>query len=886
MKNKLYRTIIIYAVLVFTAIYIYPTLGWLSLSEDARQARLAAWKQEDSVYQPPNFWRDTWKGVRRWAEFNRSKVVNLGLDLQGGIHMVLGFEVTPELTEKGFDEARVQEMVLQRVRRRINDFEAKDPIIQAMGRNQIQIQLPGEKDIDRAKNLIMKTAYLTFHVVAGRDETIRTFQAIKNNPKFQNRFTPFLKTPDPRSGQFRVPKEHIEKIKGVITEVNGTPGLLPEGKILALSQPPNPWDPQEYEIYMMDKKELMSGEGLRMAAARPDDQNPGKYQILFEFAGVAANQFGQVTEKNIGKSMAIVLDDVVCSAPTIRDKITRNGQITGNFSGPQANDLAIALNSGSLPVPVHEQYTGVVSASLGADSIREGMNAAIAGVLIVLVFMAVYYRFGGLIANVALFLNGFILLATFAYFGLTLTLPGIAGFVLTLGMAVDANVLIFERIREEVRNGKSLVASIELGYERATTTIVDSNATTLIAALVLLQFGTGPVQGFGVALALGILTSVFTALVVTKGIFDFIIRNKWLKKLTMMSAIPPDTKIPFVEWRNKAFAISIISALIGIVVFFGRGYENNFGVDFAGGTSMIVKLDTDQKVNIGEVRARLNEAQFKNPVVQEYGESAAKVAGNEFAIRTSDIQEKPAEGAEPSATDKVDVETRIRQALAPLAGDPNDLSKVALKNVAVVGPAIGTQLRIDAVKAVMYGFLFQIAYLWFRYNLVWGVTGVIAVFHDTIFAVGMLAIMGRHIDMNVIAAVLTIIGYSINDTVVVYDRIRENLKLYAGRGLTLGQIMNMAINQTLSRTLLTSLCTLLTVIMLLIFGGSVLRDFAICLTIGIICGTYSSIFVASALAYVWQMWRKGRIAPVGPSRASNTRKRARKEAAKSSEAAA
>ncbi|MCX5758822.1 MAG: protein translocase subunit SecF, partial [Candidatus Hydrogenedentes bacterium] len=315
----------------------------------------------------------------------------------------------------------------------------------------------------------------------------------------------------------------------------------------------------------------------------------------------------------------------------------------------------------------------------------------------------------------------------------------------------------------------------------------------------------------------------------------------------------------------------LISVGIGIVVFFGRGYENNFGVDFAGGTSMIVKLDTDKKVDIADVRKQLEAGNFRNAVVQEYGEGAVGTSGNEFAIRTSDIQES---GATPGGQGTV--EARIREAMAPLCGDTPAPDKVTLKNVAVVGPAIGKQLRVDAVKAVMYGFFFQILYLWFRYNLVWGVTGVIALFHDALFAVGMLAILGRHIDMNVIAAVLTIIGYSINDTVVVYDRIREDLKLYAGRGLTLGQVMNMAINETLSRTILTSLCTLLTVVMLLFFGGSVLRDFAICLTIGIVSGTFSSIFVASTLAFVWHNWTKSR-KPAGPNRTPSSRKRQTKE---------
>jgi SecD/SecF fusion protein len=883
MKNKLYRTLIIYAILIFTAIYIYPTLGWLSLSDEQRQARLAQWKEEDSVFQQRNFRRDTWKSIKRWAEFDRSKVVNMGLDLQGGVHMVLGFELTPELKDQKFTEEYIQQLILQRIRRRINDFEAKDPVIQAMGTNQVQIQLPGERDVDRAKNLIMKTAYLTFHIVAGRDETIRAFDTIKKNPRFEKRFTPFMKS-DPRSGQFKVPKEHIDKIKAVVDEVNQTPGLLPEGKILALSQPPNPWDPQEYEIYLIDKKEIIDGAGLRMAVARADDQNPGKYQILFEFNAQYANQFGQVTEANIGKPMAIVLDGVVCSAPVIRDKITRSGQITGNFSSQQGIDLAIALNSGSLPVPIHEAYTGVVGASLGADSINQGLRASVWGVIAVLTFMTLYYRFGGLIANIALFLNGFILLATFAYFRLTLTLPGIAGFVLTLGMAVDANVLIFERVREEVRNGKSLIASIELGYQRATVTILDSNITTLIAALVLLQFGTGPVQGFGVALACGILTSVFTALIVTRAVFDFVIRHKWLTKLTMMSVIRPDTKVPFIEWRNKAFIFSVSLIILAFAIFFGRGYEKNFGVDFASGTSMVVRFDTDKKIDIGEVRQRLTDAGFANAVVQEYGETT--LATNQFAVRTSEI---PEQSVEPDVEAKGTraIEDRVKQTLASLVGETPDPGKVILEKVEVVGPAIGQQLRIDAIKAVFYSLIFMIAYMWFRYNFVFGVTAVIALIHDSIISIGLLSLFGGQIDMNVIAAVLTIIGYSVNDTVVVYDRIREDMKLYAGRGYTLGQIMNLAINQTLSRTLLTSFVTLLTVIMLFLFGGEVLRGFSFCLIVGIIIGTYSSIFVASALAYVWQSFRKrfGK-APVGPSRASSARKRPPKETAKSTEAAA
>ncbi|MDQ1257230.1 MAG: hypothetical protein QG656_1833, partial [Candidatus Hydrogenedentes bacterium] len=769
----------------------------------------------------------------------------------------------------------------------INDFEAKDPIIQAMGANQVQIQLPGERDTKRATDLIMQTAFLTFHIVAGQDETVKTLQAISKSPKFVKKFTPFLLKPDARSPQFRVPIEHVAKIKAIIDEANEMPELVAADKLLALSQPPNPWDKeQNYEIYLMDREPLITGEGLTRAGALPDNENPGQWQITFEFGGEAATLFGEATEANINKPMAIVLDGKVCSAPTIQSKISGSGRITGRFDAQQATDLAIALNSGSLPVPIREAYTGVVGPSMGNDSIRQGMMASITGVIAVLIFMVAYYRFGGLVANVALFMNGFVLLAMFSYFKLTLTMPGIAGFVLTLGMAVDANVLIFERVREEVRNGKSLIASIEQGYQRATVTILDANATTLIAALVLLQFGTGPVQGFGVALALGIVTSVFTSLVVTKAVFDVLIARKWLKKLTMASIIPPNTKIPFVGLRNKAFTFSTVIILIGIAAFILRGPANNMGVDFAGGTSMIAKIDSATPVNIADVRKALDEADFVSPVVQEYGTEG--LASNEFSIRTSEVQQK---ATDTDATGSTDVEGRVKTALGALGGEPTDPAKekVTLEKVESVGPAIGAQLRQDAVTAIFYALLFIIVYLWMRYNLVFGVTAIIALIHDSFVAVGMLALfgwmglIGGHIDMNVIAAVLTIIGYSVNDTVVVYDRIRENMKLYTSRGYTYGQIMDMAINQTLSRTILTSVVTLLTVIALFVFGGEVLHDFAFCLIVGIIIGTYSSIFVASTLAYVWQSYRKK--AALGPGKATGGRKKGARENGRGAEEA-
>ncbi len=855
MQKHRYRTILIYAVIIVGLIQVYPTIGWMLLTPEQRQARLDKWAAEDAVYQEPSLTRDLAKMLGRWAECDRSKVVNLGLDLQGGVHMVIGFDLTDEQKDQDISEEYIQRVVLQRIRRRIHEFEAQEPVIQALGENQIQIQLPGVKDPDRAVKLIMRTAYLTFHIVAGRDETTAVFKALKDG--FPGRFTPFLLAPSPDHPFFKVPQEHIDKVRKVVGEAGAVEGLIPDDKVVAFSEPPSPWDDyQGYLVYVMDKEPLMTGEGLRMAQARPDDTSPGNWQVLFEFSGQEAHRFGEVTEANVQRNMAIVLDGVVCSAPVIREKITTRGSITGAFSPEQATDLAIALNSGSMPVRLREDYTGVVGASLGADSVRKGVISSIVGIALVALFMVLYYRIGGLIANIALLLNTVIILAALAYFDATLTLPGIAGFILTAGMAVDANVLIFERIREELRLGKSLVAAIESGYSRATVTILDANITTLIAAAVLSEFGTGPIKGFAVTLSIGVCASVFTALVVTRAVFDFLTARKKLAKLTMMSLIKPDTRFKFLAKRRLAFTASAALIVLGMGLFGMRGADN-FGVDFTQGTNMIVALDTEDAVQVGAVRQSLDAAGLESPIVQEYGQRG--VAGRDrFVIRVG--ESRAAAGSE--GEEDITIHGRVERALADLVGGAD---RVLLEKVETVGPAVGEELRRDALKAISYALIFIVAYLWFRFELKFAVGAVAALIHDLLVTVGIFALMRRQISMPVIAALLTIIGYSLNDTIVVFDRIREDLRLYRGRGLPFMEILDLSINQTLSRTLLTSLTTLFVVVVLFIFGGSAINDFAFGLIVGILVGTYSSIFVASPVVYFWQKLQGRHIAPSASS---------------------
>ena len=956
MQKHTYRTILIYAVIVVALVQVYPTVGWMLLTPERRQDRQDLWDQEDALYHEPAILADVGRAVRRWAQFDRNQVITLGLDLQGGVHMVLGLDPSEEQKERGFDVKATQQLVLQTIRRRISDFEAKEPIVQALGEDQIQIQLPGEKNIKRARDLITRTAHLTFHIVAGpQDETPAVIRAIRD--AFPGRFTPFLLPPGPGESFFRVPPDHIEKVRNVAEEASQHEGLIPEGKIIAFSQPPNPWDDyQGYYIYVMDRQELITGEGLRMAKATPDDESPGNWQILFQFSGRDAITFADVTDAHVDEHMAIVLDGVVCSAPVIRTKIAGVGAISGAFSAEQATDLAIALNSGSMPVRLREDYTGVVGASLGADSVRRGVRSSLAGMVIVGLFMLFYYRIAGVIANIALGLNAILVLAALAYFDATLTLPGIAGLILTVGMAVDANVLIFERIREELRLGKSLAASIESGYARATVTILDANVTTLIAAAVLSQFGTGPIEGFAVTLSIGVCSSVFTALVVTRAILDFLTAREKLSELTMMSLIKPDTKFQFLAKRRFAFTASAAAIVVGIIMFGIRG-RDNYGVDFTNGTNMIVQLDVDEPVDVGAVRDSLIAAGFESPIVQEYAEGA-DAESNHFVIRIAarpdeeSAEETPAvegpagdtgeagdaaddaggnaaggnteealptptpeeaTGAAAEADEEAAEEAAAAQATAIAAREATstaifdqvqealaglvagDASRITAIKEETVGPAVGKELRKDALLAISYALIFIVAYLWFRFELRFAVAAAIALVHDVLVTVGIFAVWGtifggRQITMPVIAALLTIIGYSLNDTIVVFDRIREDMRLYRGRAMPFTEILDLSINQTLGRTLLTSLTTLFVVVVLFIFGGSAINDFAFGLIVGVLVGTYSSIFVACPVVYLWQKLQGRHIAPTATGRSEGPegkgKRKKKRGAAKATEATA
>ena len=773
----------------------------------------------------------------------------------------------------------MQEETLNKIKRRVNEFEAKEPIIQALGNSQIQIQLPGQKDPDRAKDLIMRAAYLEFYMLAGMDKTLDVMRAVDQH--FDNKFAPRVRRPGLGEVQpFEVPLTEIDVVREMIEEAEATPGVIPEGVRLALGREPKPWaEKQCYFMYILDAPAAMSGEGLRYAVPRPDEQRGGdRWRILFQFDAISSRTFGEVTAANVGRNMAMVVDNVVESAPRINEAIYGSGEITGDFEPYEARDLAIALNSGSMDVPITEDMTGVVGPGLGADSIRKGVVSAIVGLIIVMAFMAFYYRAAGIVANLALASNALLVVGALAYFDATLTLPGIAGMILTIGMAVDANVLIFERIREEIRNGRSLLASIDTGFARATVTILDANVTTLIAAAVLWEFGTGPIKGFAETLMIGVCSSVFAALIVSRALFDFLADRNWLAKLGMMSFLKDETHIKFLDRRKMAFILSGSVILLGLVVFAARG-SDNLGVDFRTGTNMIVNLKTDAELTEEEVRVALAEAGFEDAGVVAYERTDADTR-NQFLIRISEatlggVAQKtgtPEEDGAP-ATDFT-VSGRVEDTLASLCDE------VVTEKIDTVGPAVGKRLKWDALLSISVALMFIIAYLWFRFELKFAVGAVVALLHDVLITVGLFALTDRELSLPVVAALLTIIGYSLNDTIVVFDRVREDLRLYRGRGMTYAEVMDISINQTLSRTILTSVTTLFVVVVLFLFGGQVINDFAFALMAGVVVGTYSSIFVASPVVYFWQKLQGKHTLPHrggGESGSTSSRRKKKKE---------
>lgn len=638
----------------------------------------------------------------------------------------------------------------------------------------------------------------------------------------------------------------------------------------------------KYELYAIKKvrnSDLapLDGSVVTNASEQPDPTS-GEVTVSLSMNNDGAKIWADLTKKaaeNGNREIAIVLDDEVVSAPRVINPITGgNSSITGNFSVDEAKDLSSILQVGKLPAGTRIVQESQVGPSLGADNINRSLFTMVLSVLFLCVFMVTYYSRGGWVSVIALLANIFFLLGTLASLGTVLTLPGIAGIVLTLAAAVDANVIIYERIREELRGGLSMTKAVEVGFGRALPAILDANITTLLTAVVLIYFGLGPIKGFGTVLTVGIITSLFTAVLVGRYITEW-----WLEKGRELSYSYPWSEKWLVgfhyDWigkRKYAYAFSIAIMVIGVASFFMRGFE--LGVDFKGGNSYNVKFE--QPVEIEQLRGPLTEAFGGNPIIK------AVNTDNTYNITTSYLINEQG----PDVADRVI--TKLHEGLTK-AGVNSELSNFRktdgsgthITSSSQVGPTVADDIRDSSIKAGIWALVFIFLYLLVRFRR-WqfSLGAVLALFHDVLITLTFFTLLhglvpfSLEIDQAIIACILTVIGFSVNDTVIVYDRIREFIHKFAGRPKE--EVLNMAINTTLSRTLITSGTIVVVTLLLLVFGGGAIRGFAFGMFIGILFGTYSSVFIASALVVDFTkedvLSEKGFLAPTAEPPAAKTAK--------------
>ena len=678
-------------------------------------------------------------------------------------------KLTITLTEDGIAQ-RMSSLVAQSIeviRSRIDELGTTEPTIQRQGDTRVLVQVPGFEDSDRLKSIISQTARLTFHMV-------------------------------------------YPGLTAAQAEAQG----LPAGTMIVPSQ--------DGSAELLYEDVAIGGESL--VDAQPSyDQQRAMPVVSFRFDTRGAITFGQITSANVGQRFAIVLDNQVITAPVIQQPITGgSGQISGNFTTASANDLAVLLRAGALPASLNIVEERSVGPSLGADSVRGGLIAGVIGGISTVLFMLIAYGLFGVFANIALILNVLLVIGTLSLLGATLTLPGIAGIVLTMGMAVDANVLIFERMREEKASGRSIIQSIQSGFSNAMSAILDSNVTTFIAAVVLFFLGSGPVQGFAVTLAIGIVTTLFTAYFVTQMIvarwYDWV-RPKTLK-VQLLKLIPDNTHIPFMSWRKYAIVLSVVLSAASLGWFGIHGL--NLGIDFKGGTSIEVQHQGGP-ADPARIREALGALGLGDVQVQGFG------TPEDVLIRI-ELQEGGPQ-AQQAAVDQV---------TSVLAADNYEVRRTE----AVSGTVSG-ELAWSSTIGLSVAVLAILIYLWFRFEWQFAVGAIVSTLHDVILTLGFFAVTGIEFNQSSIAAILTIVGYSLNDTVVVYDRVREFMFKY--RKVPLVSLLDQAMNSTLSRTVLTGPTTLLALLALAIFGGEIIQSFVLSMIFGVLVGTYSSIFIAAPI---------------------------------------
>lgn len=804
--------------------------------------------------------------------------IKLGLDLRGGSSFIIEVdrdalrgrvrEQNPDLPEDRVEEAILKQLVesrdvaLEAIRNRIDGLGIAEPQIYPQVEDRIVIQMPGidARKRDDARKSIQSVAFLEFRLVH------------RNNDAWIRRLAEDGKAP-----------------KGFIPEGSESdfyyvrdPRAVPDGAMdSAFWGELRRYMPREGAEFMLQRDETENGRivwrpvyveravmltGTSVDSAMVDYDSMSRPVVSLKLTRPGARRFTEVIRdyrpngemnrgSDEGRRLAVILDGMLRSAPEITDRFPhdttiRSCEISGRgMDLREVRQLVNVLKTGALLAPMKIVQESTVDPTLGRVSIDSGVRAAIIGLVALAVFMLVYYMVLGLVANLALALNAVLLpLGMFVVAGIlavfaratgtpelpTLTLPGIAGIALMFGMAVDANVLIFERMREEWRAGKHLGAAIEAGYDRAFVTIVDSNLTTVLAAVIMFWQGSGPIRGYAVTLTAGILVSMYTAIVVTRMVFNALANSGRMKTLKMMRFVS-DTAIDFLGKRKVFIGLSLL-LLAGTWTAFVMKGEKNFGVDFVGGTAFMVEFT--EHVPDNTVREALASAGVTGDAMVQYQD-----VGGQRRLSVQVRQEAGATAESVLSTQFSDAGFRVVQKEE-------------------IGAQIGSEMKRKGLMSLLWAMVGIVIYISIRFEFAFAAGAIVALLHDALLSIGIFCLLGRQITAPMIAVVLTIVGYSVNDTIVVFDRIREGLKL--NRSKTYFEVANLAINQTLSRTLLTTGTTLLSVLALFIFGGGAINDFALLLLIGLVVGTYSSIFVATPVMLLWHTGNRPVSAPVAP----------------------
>lgn len=729
-----------------------------------------------------------------------------GIDLQGGASFLVRVQPAEGRAVNPDSLAAAQEIM----EGRLNPTGSLDVVVTPQGNDRLYVEVPGlsDEEIRNSKEKIERVAKLEFHLLSDKNIAGGGMAA---NPPGDAGIEPGFKL---------LPYKESQKIKDPATgeEVEA------------------PASEEKKTVFVKNKAE-MGGKSVKSAFAALD---PGAlhHHISIMLHDEYGEQMSRITRDNLQKPLAIVLDGVVISAPTIQSSFGAQFQITGSFSEAEARDLASALEN-PLENPLVVEQSSTTSASYGKAVIDQGLYSALFGLISTLVFMMIYYRLSGIIAVIGLVMNLLLLLGVMQVFGFTLTMPGIAGIILTLGMAVDANVLIYERMREEFATGKSFSAAIKASYEKAFSAIFDSNVTTLITSIIMMVIATGAIRGFGLALTIGLLASMFSALLITRVCFLWV-EKFGVRKLSFLNLIS-NRLVDFMGMRKKAFVLSFILIAASVAVIALKGTKV-LGYELRGGDA----------ISLATIPG-LTEQQLTDSLK----DFSHEVKGQKFDASSFNIQSvTPLGGASyftirsaPGTADAL-----IGELKKDLAGGDQEREKLFQgADIQTMGSAVGSKMLTNSIWAIIAGLAGIFIYLTIRFEFAFALGVIIAVLHDVIIAVGACALAGKEIGLILVGAFLTIAGYSVNDTIVIFDRVREELRTRKG---DLSEVLNYAISATLSRTIITSGVTSLAVTAMLIFGGKSLADFSFAMLIGMISGTYSTIFIASPVVLWWAQKRK------------------------------